>query len=61
MKKRCDLPVHPNIVAMYHAFASPVKVHDLMEAKELFPAALPMRMHMEGLGRNMTMFIVMKR
>lgn len=61
VKKRCDLPVHPNIVAMYHAFASPVKVHDLMEAKELFPAALPMRMHMEGLGRNMTMFIVMKR
>ncbi|XP_072035166.1 serine/threonine-protein kinase PINK1, mitochondrial-like [Amphiura filiformis] len=59
-KKKKYLVPHPNIVAMYHAFSAPVDVHDLAEAKELFPAALPRRIHTDGIGRNMTMFIVMK-
>ncbi len=59
-KKKYLLP-HSNIIAMYHVFAAPVDVHDIAEAKELFPAALPRRIHSDGMGRNMTMFIVMDR
>ena len=60
-KRKPTLEPHANIIAMYHAFAAPVDVHNLNEATDMFPAALPRRIHSDGVGRNMTMFIVMKR
>ena len=37
------------------------QVADLPENRDQYPAALPQRLHPDGLGRNMTMFLVMKR
>ncbi|XP_013785415.1 serine/threonine-protein kinase PINK1, mitochondrial-like [Limulus polyphemus] len=56
-KKRL-LP-HPNIVEMYLAFADWVPL--MPQAKLLYPHALPVRLNSEGYGRNMTLFLVMKR
>ncbi|KAF8792782.1 Serine/threonine-protein kinase PINK1 like protein [Argiope bruennichi] len=56
-KKR--LKPHPNIVEMYFAFADQVPL--LPGAYKNFPQALPVRLLNDGCGRNMTLFLVMKR
>lgn len=53
------LPPHPNIVSMFTVFTD--YVPELRGAKGLYPAALPARLHPEGEGRNMSLFLVMKR
>lgn len=53
------LPKHPNIVDMKCAFVD--MVIDLPDALTLYPDALPSRLNSEGLGRNMTFYLVMKR
>ncbi|XP_050398916.1 serine/threonine-protein kinase Pink1, mitochondrial [Patella vulgata] len=55
----CHLPPHPNIVDMKEVFIGDVP--DIPDASVKYPAALPTRLHDNGLGRNMTMFLVMKR
>ncbi|VDI72642.1 PTEN induced putative kinase 1 [Mytilus galloprovincialis] len=55
-----SLPQHPNIVDMIGAFVDPFNVPQLSVAMETYPAALPKRLYSSGLGRNMTMYIVMK-
>ncbi|GBN19373.1 Serine/threonine-protein kinase PINK1, mitochondrial [Araneus ventricosus] len=56
-KKR--LKPHPNVVEMYFAFADQVPL--LPGAYKNFPQALPVRLLNDGCGRNMTLFLVMKR
>lgn len=56
---RKKLPPHPNIVKMYGIFVD--QIPELPKAKELFKNALPPRLHENGYGRNMTLFLVMKR
>lgn len=46
---------------MVGAFVDPVIVPQMSVAMETYPAALPKRLFSGGLGRNMTMYIVMKR
>lgn len=58
-KQQKKLPPHANIVDMYFAFAD--KFPSLPKAMELFPDALPFKLNKNGLGRNMTLFLVMKR
>ncbi|XP_023232715.1 serine/threonine-protein kinase PINK1, mitochondrial-like [Centruroides sculpturatus] len=53
------LPPHANVVEMYFAFVD--KFPLLPKAMELFPDALPFKLNKNGLGRNMTLFLVMKR
>nr|7T4M_A Chain A, Serine/threonine-protein kinase PINK1, putative [Pediculus humanus corporis]7T4M_B Chain B, Serine/threonine-protein kinase PINK1, putative [Pediculus humanus corporis]7T4M_C Chain C, Serine/threonine-protein kinase PINK1, putative [Pediculus humanus corporis]7T4M_D Chain D, Serine/threonine-protein kinase PINK1, putative [Pediculus humanus corporis]7T4M_E Chain E, Serine/threonine-protein kinase PINK1, putative [Pediculus humanus corporis]7T4M_F Chain F, Serine/threonine-protein k len=53
------LPPHPNIVRMYSVFAD--RIPDLQCNKQLYPEALPPRINPEGSGRNMSLFLVMKR
>ena len=54
-----QLPEHPNIVDMLGVFVDPVPT--LSDGMTNYPAALPHRVNPDGLGRNKTMFIVMKR
>ncbi|CAL1264327.1 unnamed protein product [Larinioides sclopetarius] len=56
-KKR--LKPHPNVIEMYFAFADQVPL--LPGACKNFPQALPVRLLNDGCGRNMTLFLVMKR
>lgn len=56
---RTKLPAHPNVVKMYGVFVD--QIPDLPKARELFKNALPPRLHEQGYGRNMTLFIVMKQ
>lgn len=53
------LPAHPNIVAMYCVFAD--RVPDLPGSSKMYPDALPARINPEGSGRNMSLFLLMKR
>ncbi|KRT78283.1 protein kinase, partial [Oryctes borbonicus] len=53
------LPPHPNIVAMFSVFTD--YIPELKDAKGLYPAALPQRIYSEGVGRNMSLFLLMKR
>lgn len=53
------LPTHPNIVDMQCAFAD--WVPELPGGMDLYPNALPARLNHDGFGRNMTLFLVMKR
>lgn len=57
---RVGLPPHPNIVSMHSALADYVP-SGLPEALNQIPEALPARLNSEGFGRNMTMFLIMKR
>lgn len=50
---------HPNIVKVYTAFID--KVPSISDSMELYPDALPSRINPNGYGRNMSMFLVMKR
>ncbi|KAL0128784.1 hypothetical protein PUN28_003880 [Cardiocondyla obscurior] len=53
------LPPHPNIVAMYYVFTD--KIPALPGSWGMYPDALPSRINPEGSGRNMSLFLVMKR
>ncbi|XP_022905952.2 serine/threonine-protein kinase Pink1, mitochondrial [Onthophagus taurus] len=53
------LPQHPNIVAMFSVFTD--YIPELQQAKGLYPAALPKRIYPDGEGRNMSLFLLMKR
>nr|XP_023023488.1 serine/threonine-protein kinase PINK1, mitochondrial [Leptinotarsa decemlineata] len=54
-----QLPPHPNVVAIFSVFTD--YVPELEDCKGLYPAALPKRIHPEGEGRNMSLFLLMKR
>lgn len=56
-----SLPQHANIVDMYGAFVDSFDVPQISDAMETYPAALPKRLYSNGLGRNMTMYIVMRK
>ncbi|XP_046419795.1 serine/threonine-protein kinase Pink1, mitochondrial isoform X1 [Neodiprion virginianus] len=53
------LSPHPNIVAMYCVFAD--RVPDLPGSSKMYPDALPPRINPNGSGRNMSLFLLMKR
>lgn len=53
------LPPHSNIVAMYHVFAD--RVPSLPGSSRMYPDALPTRLNPDGSGRNMSLFLLMKR
>ncbi|XP_066582032.1 serine/threonine-protein kinase Pink1, mitochondrial [Prorops nasuta] len=53
------LPPHPNIVSMYSIFVDHVQL--LPESWRMYPDALPTRINPDGSGRNMSLFLVMKR
>lgn len=53
------LSPHPNIVMMHLCFAD--YVPELTDSHSLYPQALPARINPEGYGRNMSLFLVMKR
>uniref|UniRef100_A0A4D5R956 non-specific serine/threonine protein kinase n=1 Tax=Scolopendra viridis TaxID=118503 RepID=A0A4D5R956_SCOVI len=57
--KHYSLPPHPNIVSMHCAFTDSTPL--LPEAIMAYPDALPYRLNRDGSGRNMTLFLVMKR
>ena len=50
---------HPNIVKMHLAFSD--YVPHLSDSMELYPSALPSRINPNGYGRNMSLFMVMKK
>lgn len=52
------LPPHPNVVNIYSAFTD--QIREFEECKNLYPAALPRRIHEDGEGRNMSLFLLMK-
>ncbi|XP_067006168.2 serine/threonine-protein kinase Pink1, mitochondrial [Anabrus simplex] len=54
-----SLPPHPNIVEMYCVFAD--RIPYLPESLSLYPDALPARINPQGYGRNMSLFLLMKR
>lgn len=56
---RTKLPSHPNIVTMHGVFVD--QIPELPRAREMFKNALPPRLHENGYGRNMTLFLVMKK
>lgn len=58
-KQKRHLSPHPNIVAMFSVFTD--YVTELQDAVNLYPAALPSRIYPEGEGRNMSLFLLMKR
>jgi serine/threonine protein kinase len=53
------LPSHPNIVEMLGVFCD--QIPDLRKSKSLYPMALPQRLNPGGYGRNMSLFLLMKR
>ncbi|XP_029178837.1 serine/threonine-protein kinase PINK1, mitochondrial [Nylanderia fulva] len=53
------LPPHPNIVAMHYIFADRIPM--LPGSWGMYPDALPTRINPHGSGRNMSLFLVMKR
>ncbi|KAJ8977930.1 hypothetical protein NQ317_002904 [Molorchus minor] len=58
-KRNRYLPPHPNIVVMFSVFTD--YIPELEDCRGLYPAALPRRIHSEGEGRNMSLFLLMKR
>lgn len=50
---------HPNIVPIYSAFVD--KIPQLPDNGHQIESALPLSMNSNGLGRNLTMFVVMKQ
>ncbi|XP_046397282.1 serine/threonine-protein kinase Pink1, mitochondrial [Ischnura elegans] len=53
------LPPHPNVVDMQYVFAD--RVPQLPGSFSLYPDALPARINPNGSGRNMSLFLLMKR
>ncbi|XP_077297289.1 PTEN-induced putative kinase 1 [Arctopsyche grandis] len=58
-KQKVVLPPHPNLVVMYSAFAD--YMPNLNDSMDNYPDALPLAYNPEGLGRNMTLFLLMKK
>lgn len=54
-----NLPPHPNIVMMVGVFCA--RVPNLVQSTSLYPMALPPRLNPSGYGRNMSLFLLMKR
>jgi PTEN induced putative kinase 1 len=54
-----QLPAHPNIVLMYGVFCD--QIPNLQLSTTLYPMALPQRLNPHGFGRNMSLFLLMKR
>ncbi|XP_050492628.1 serine/threonine-protein kinase Pink1, mitochondrial [Bombus huntii] len=59
VERKTKLPPHPNVVAMYYVFADRVPV--LPGSWRMYPDALPTRINPQGSGRNMSLFLLMKR
>lgn len=59
MEQTVSLPSHPNIVNMFGVFCA--QIPKLLHSNTLYPMALPPRLNPHGYGRNMSMFLVMKR
>lgn len=59
MENKATLPPHPNIVAMYNVFAD--QIPTLPDSLGMYPDALPARINPHGSGRNMSLFLLMKR
>lgn len=53
------LPPHPNIVKILSVFTD--YIPELEKCREMYPAALPKRIDPQGEGRNMSLFILMKK
>ena len=53
------LPPHVNIVKMYQSFTD--LIPELPDSKALYLNALPQRLDPRGFGRNMSLFLVMKK
>uniref|UniRef100_A0A1L8DL21 non-specific serine/threonine protein kinase n=1 Tax=Nyssomyia neivai TaxID=330878 RepID=A0A1L8DL21_9DIPT len=53
------LPPHPNVVSMLGVFCA--QMPNLEGARTLYPSALPPRLHESGFGRNMSLFLLMRR
>ncbi|XP_071581475.1 serine/threonine-protein kinase Pink1, mitochondrial [Temnothorax nylanderi] len=58
-ENKITLPPHPNIVAMYYVFTN--EIPKLPGSLGMYPDALPSRINPHGSGRNMSLFLVMKR
>lgn len=54
-----SLPPHPNIVLMFGIFCD--QIPNLLHSTSLYPMALPPRINPQGYGRNMSLFLLMKR
>ncbi|XP_045470032.1 serine/threonine-protein kinase Pink1, mitochondrial [Harmonia axyridis] len=59
VNRKRHLPPHPNIVAMFSVFTD--YIPELESCRTLFPEALPPRIYADGYGRNMSLFLLMKR
>lgn len=59
MEQTVQLPPHPNIVLMIGAFCA--QIPQLSQSTTLIPMALPQRINPNGYGRNMSLFMLMKR
>ncbi|EFN76957.1 serine/threonine-protein kinase PINK1, mitochondrial [Harpegnathos saltator] len=59
IENKTILPSHPNIVAMYNVFADKIPI--LPDSWGMYPDALPTRINPHGSGRNMSLFLLMKR
>jgi PTEN induced putative kinase 1 len=57
--RRRHLPPHPNIVAIFSVFTD--FIQEFEDSRDLCPAALPRRIHPDGEGRNMSLFLLMKQ
>lgn len=53
------LSPHINVVKMYRSFTD--YIPDLPDSRNLYPDALPCRLNPSGFGRNMSLFLVMKK
>lgn len=53
------LPPHINVVKMYRSFTD--YIPELPDSQTLYPDALPFRLNPDGCGRNMSLFLVMKK
>lgn len=59
MEQTVTLPPHPNIVMMFGVFCD--QIPNLVHGTSLYPMALPPRINPQGYGRNMSLFLLMKR
>ncbi|XP_029719040.2 serine/threonine-protein kinase Pink1, mitochondrial [Aedes albopictus] len=59
IERTAFLPPHPNVVEMYGVFCD--QIPDLHMSSSLYPMALPPRINPHGYGRNMSLFLLMKR
>lgn len=53
------VPAHPNIVCMYGFFCD--EVGNFPDGHLLYPNAQPQRLHPDGYGRNMSLYLLMRR